>query len=264
MRLATLSLVLTLAAAVLLGSCGSSSGSSGSTGSTGGAGTTGQAQGVYVGTTSAGSNFDAIDLPNDTFYAAYGTEIGNVLYICGLATGQGKSSDGSYTANETDFDYCINGSQSVFTGSVSANYVAGVSMSGSLSETGNSTVTFNASVPPASQFNFSTAASLSAISGSWDGGLTDGESATVSIDGNGDATGTSSDGCPFTATLTPDSSGKNFFDVSLMLGGAPCLFANQTASGIAVSYLLSDGVTTQFIAGISSGSTFGIVFTAQR
>src|SRR5579864_8482995 len=156
MRLTTSTLALALAASVFLSSCGGSSGSNSSSASSTGrsTSTSGQAQGVYVGTTSAGSTFDAIDLPNDTFYAVYGTEIGNALYICGLATGQGKSNDGNYAANETDFDYCIDGSQSVFTGSVSATYAAGVSMSGSLSETGNPTVTFNATVPPASQFTF--------------------------------------------------------------------------------------------------------------
>lgn len=254
-----------LVLAVFLSSCGgSSNNSNGGSGGGGNSGTPGQAQGVYEGTTSTGATFNAIDLPNDTFYAVYGTQVGTVLYICGLATGQGQSNNGNYTATETDFDYCVNGSQTVYTGNVTATYTTGVSMNGSLSETGNNPITFTSSVPPGTQFNFNTAASFSTISGSWDGQLTDGESATVNIDSAGNVTGSSSVGCSFTAKMTPDTSGKNFFDISLTFGGSPCVFANQGASGIGVDYLLSDGLTTQFIAGVSSGSTFGIVFTAQR
>jgi hypothetical protein len=39
---------------------------------------------------------------------------------------------------------------------------------------------------------------------------------------------------------------------------------NQSASGIGVDYLLSDGVTTQLLAAVSSRSSSGIVFAAQR
>jgi hypothetical protein len=224
--------------------------------------TTGQAQGVYEGTTSTGYAFDGIDLPNDTFYAIYGNMLGNVLYVCGMATGQGTSGSTNYTASETDFDYC-GGSQVVYSGSVTAAYTQGVSMNGSITENGN-TETFTATVPPSSQFSFSTAASLSSVSGTWNGSLTDGESATVTIDSLGNVNGVSSDGCSFSGTITADTSNKNFFDVSITMGGSPCLFANQGASGIGVDYLLSDGTTTQLIAGVSSASSFGIVFAAQR
>jgi hypothetical protein len=47
------------------------------------------AQGVFSGTTSNGSSFQSIILPNDIFYAIYGTTSGNVLYISGMMTGQG-------------------------------------------------------------------------------------------------------------------------------------------------------------------------------
>lgn len=242
-------------------SCGGGGGVSNNSGAQN-TSTPGQAQGVYLGNTSTGFAFDGIILPNDKFYAIYGTMIGNVLYVCGIATGQGTSANGHYTATETDFYYC-GGTQAVYTGTVTGTYTAGSSLSGTISESGNSE-TFSGTAPSTSLFNYGTPASLAAISGSWSGSLTDGESASVTIDSLGNTTGVSSSGCTFAATITADSSNKNFFDISLTFGGSPCELPNQSATGIGVNYLLADGVTSQLIAGVSSGTSFGIVFAAQR
>jgi hypothetical protein len=242
----------------------SNSKSSQSTNSSGGGNTStpGQAQGVYEGTTSNGLTFNAIVLPNDMFYAIYGNTSGNAFNVCGMATGQGASNNGKYTANENDFTYC-SGSSNVYSGSVTATYTTGTTLNGSMTEN-NNPVTFTGTAPTASLFSYNAAALLSAISGSWSGSLTDGESATVTIDSLGNATGVSSGGCSFTGTITPDSSNKNFFDISLTFGGSPCVAPDQKASGIAVNYLLSDGVTNQFLAGVSSESSLGVVFAAER
>lgn len=262
-RLIALEGCLVLFLALALASCGGGSGSNGSNNNSTGTNTTpGQAQGVYEGTTSTGLTFDAIVLPSDTFYAIYGSVSGNVLFVCGMATGQGTSNNGKYTATENDFDYC-GGSLLTVSGNVSASYTPGSTLSGSLTEGANSE-TFSGTVPSASLFNYTTAASLSAISGSWSGTLTDGETATVNIDSLGNASGSSSAGCLFSGTIVPDSTNKNFFDVSLTFGSSPCALPNQKATGIVVDYLLSDGVTRQFLAAVNSGSSAGIVFAAQR
>jgi hypothetical protein len=52
--------------------------------------------------------------------------------------------------------------------------------------------------------------------------------------------------------------------VSLTFGASPCSLPNQTATGIAVEYLLSDGVTHQLLAGVTAGTAFGTVFAAVR
>jgi len=193
-----------------------------------------------VGTTSNGFTFNAIVLPNDMFYAIYGNTSGNVFNVCGMATGQGASNNGKYTATENDFADC-SGSSNMYSGTMSAAYTAGSTLNGSMAENNNS-VTFTGTAPTGSLYNYNAAALLSAISGPWSGSLTDGESATVTIDSVGNATGISSGGCSFTGTITPDGSNKNFFDVSLTFGGSPCVVPNQKAAGIAVNYLLSDGV----------------------
>ena len=244
--------VLCLLPLILVGCGGNNSSSSGNQR------TPGQAQGVYEGTTSSGYNFDAIVLPNDKFFAIYGAN----TTVDGMMTGQGTSGASTYTANVTDFYY----TGQTCTGSVSASYVAGSSLNGTLTENCVATQTFSGTSLPASSFNYNTPASLSAISGTWTGVLLDGASATVTIGSNGNFSGSDS-GCTFSGTITPDSSNKNFFDMSLTFGGPPCLDPNQTASGIAVDYLLSDGVTRQLLAavtGTSSGTSWGTVFAANR
>jgi hypothetical protein len=245
--------VLALALALMTTGCGKTSSS------TPPASTAGQAQGVFSGTTSTGLSFQSIILPNDTFYAIYGTKVGNVLYVSGMMTGQGASNNGTYAATVTDFY----SSGSTFTGSLAATYVAGVSVSGTISESGNSNVTFNGAVESISSFNYGTPALLSGISGTWTGTLMDGSTAVVNINASGTFSGSDS-GCSFSGSITPDSSGKNFFKVSLTYGASPCLSPNQTQAGIGVDYLLSDGVTHQLLAGVASGTSFGTVFVANR
>src|SRR5208282_1974774 len=227
---------------LILVGCGGTSGTSTNVG--GSQSTPGQAQGVYSGTTSTGYSFESIVLPNDKFYGIYGTVSGNVLLLYGMVTGQGASSSGTYTASVTDF---------LYTGAIYTD---------SLTENGTQ-ITFSGTVLPASSFNYSTPASLSAISGTWTGTLLDGAPTTVTISASGSVSG-ASQGCSFSGTVAPDSSNKNFFDVSLTFGGNPCALPNQTASGIGVEYLLSDGVTQQLLAGVTVGTSEGTVFVATR
>src|SRR6266403_118851 len=228
---------------LMLGGCGTSYSGNGGGGG-GGGNYAGQAQGVYSGTTTSGYTFSTIVLPTDKFYAIYGTVSGNTLLLTGLVTGQGTSGNGTYTASVTDFTH---------TGAIS---------SGNLTESGNA-ITFTGTAEPASSFTYNTSASLSAITGTWTGTLLDGMSTTGTINSNGSVSGSSS-GCSFSGTVAPNSSNKNFFDVSLTFGPSPCSLPNQTATGIAVEYLLSDGVTHQLLVAVTVGTTFGTVFAAVR
>ena len=248
------------AVSLVLAGCGGggSSMSSGGAGTGGGGNTSGQAQGVYSGITSNGYSFDTIVLPNDKIYAIYGTTSGNVLLLFGLISGQGTSGSGSYTASVSDFFY----TGATNSGSLTASYVPGSSLNGTLTENGTA-ITFTGASLPASSFNYNTPASLSAISGTWTGTLLDGMTTTVTINSNGTVSGSSS-GCSFSGTVAADSSNKNFFDVSLTFGGSPCALPNQTVSGVRVEYLLSDGVTHQLLSAGTSGSSAGTVFVATR
>jgi hypothetical protein len=249
--------VLALASSGLLG-CGTTYSGSGASSSGGGVNYAGQAQGVYSGTSSNGYAFSTIVLPNVMFYAIYGTATGNTLLLAGFMTGQGTSGNGTYAATVHDYFY----TGAVNSGSVSATYVAGSSLNGTLNENATMT-TFTGASLPASSFNYSTPASLSAISGTWAGTLLDGMTTTVTISSSGIVSGSSS-GCSFSGTVAADISNKNFFDVSLTFAGSPCAFPNQTATGIGVEYLLSDGITHQLLAGVTAGTSLGTVFAAER
>jgi len=243
---------------LLLIGCGGSGGSYANGGGGGGGSTAGQAQGAYSGTSSNGYTFETIVLPNDKFYATYGTVSGNVFLIYGMITGQGTSGSSTYSASVTDFFH----TGTTNSGSITATYAPGSSLNGTLTENGTN-ITFTGASLAASTFNFNTQASLSAISGTWTGSLMDGTAATVTISSNGNVGGSSS-GCSFSGTVVADSSNKNFFDVSLTFGGSPCSLPNQTASGIGVDYLLSDGVTHQLLAAVTIGPSAGTVFVAAR
>ena len=218
---------------------------------------TGQAQGVYFGSTATGDTFESIVLPNDKYYALYGTTIGNVFTVKGMLTGQGISDHGSFTASVTDYY----NTGSIYPGSLKTTYNPGSIISGTVSETGNTSTAFTGNASPTS-FAYDTPASISDITGTWNGNLFGNFAAVVSVTPSGIVSGFSN-GCTFSGTVVPDPSNKNFFDISLTYGGSPCLQPNQTQSGIAVDYLLSDGVTNQLLAAVSSG-TYGTGFAANR
>jgi hypothetical protein len=195
-------------------------------------------------------------LPNDKYYAIYGIQNSSSFLIYGIITGQGNSTSSSYTASVTDFYY----TGLVSTGNLNATYVAGSSLNGTLVEPGT-TLTFNGTVLSSSDFNYNTPASLSALSGSWNGSFLDGTSGTVTISSAGAITGTNA-GCSFTGTATPDT-GKNFFNISVTFGAGSCLLPNQTVSGIAITYQISGTTKHQLLMG-GATSTKGTVFAAIR
>lgn len=249
--------------ALLLAGCGGGgSNSFSSAGTSSGTNTAVQAQGIYSGTTSTDDTFYSIVLPNDKIYAVYGTTSGNSFLLYGMITGQGKSDNGTYTANVTDFFY----TGVSFSGSISASNLPG-SFNGTLSESGTTTSFTGTPLPPADPWDYITffeePATLSDITGTWTGSLLDGSAATVTINSDGTVSGTSA-GCSFSGTVAADASNENFFDVSLTFGDSPCLFPNQTATGVGIDYLLPDNVTHQLLVAVNVGTAAGTVFGASR
>jgi hypothetical protein len=220
----------------------------------------GKAEGIYLGTTSNSNSFEIIVLPNDQYYEVYGTLTGNPYSVSGMILGQGASGNGTYTANVTNIAYT---GQTTLQ-NVNASFATGASIGGTLTNVGNlSGISFTGSALPGSFFNFDTRASLSDLSGSWTGTLLDGTSTTFTADSNGMLNGSAS-GCLFSGAALADSSNHNFFDVTLTFGGAPCALGDQTATGIAVECLLTDGVTHQLVVVVTQGTGAGTTFFAQR
>jgi hypothetical protein len=152
---------------VIFAGCGTSY--NGSSGGRGGTSYIGQAQGVYSGTASSGYSFCTIVLPNDKFYGIYGTVSGNLFYVYGMVAGQATSGNATLEGNLTDYFY----TGQTYSDTLSATDVPGQSVSGTITM-GGSPITFNGASLPTSSFNYNTAASVSAISGTWNGTLLDG------------------------------------------------------------------------------------------
>ena len=203
---------------------------------------------------------EVIFLPNRTVYVGYGPGgTGNLVFFCGLQFGKGTWSNGVYTGTITSFTTCEQPYE-VGTGSVSITGNGGA-VSGAFS----GGTDYHATVLPSSEFNFNTPAVLSSISGTWSvihlvDRNTSGIS-SISIDASGNLNGTYDNGCSISGKVTPDTSNKNFFDLSITYGGPPCLPANQSGSGIAVLLPTAGPAQLEFWA--SSGTTFGMVLVSQ-
>lgn len=244
---------------LVLAGCGAVGGSDNNQG--GGSIYAGQAQGVYSGTTSNGYFFQSIVLPSDKFYEIYGTLNGNLYSVSGMVAGQGASGNGTYNADVTEYQY----TGQTLLDTVAASFVPGSSLGGTLVPVGSlSGVSFTGTSLPVTSFNYSAPASVANISGSWRGTQLDGTSTSMTIDTSSGAVKGSASGCSFSGTAAADSSNKNFFDVSLTFGGAPCLLLNQNLSGVAVDSLLPDGVTRQLWISVTNGASTGTSFLLQQ
>jgi hypothetical protein len=243
----TIATIAAVSAAGLLAACGGG-------GDSGSAPFGPKAEGAYSGTLSGATSpaFQLLVLDNDEYWALYGTNSGNRFLVAGFIQGTGKSNNGSFSStNARDF-----GTVPPLSATVNASYVAGTSVQGTVNG-GGSTFTLSGTAIPASTFDYNAAASLSSIVGNWHLAALDGSPTSLAITANGAFTG-SSGGCAFTGTLAPRPSGKNVYDFSVTFGAAPCALPTQTATGIALSYLLAGTTIRQLIvAGVSSNRSAG-------
>ncbi len=135
-----------------------------------------------------------------------------VLYRGSVST-SGTQASGTFTGYQ---------GASSFTGSVSGQVTARSRITGSATALGR-TVSFTLDYDS----SYDSAPSLAAIAGRYS--ASSGAVVTVAADGSFSG---SEDGCALSGTLTPDSSGKNFYRVSMRFGAAPCLSPNGTATGV--------------------------------
>jgi len=227
--------VLAMFAAILsvLQGCGGGGGG----GSTAATAPTPPAEGAYYGTLSDGRQHYTLVLENGQFYTLYGNTTSGIFGVSGFLQGNGTSNNGSYSAGDVKDASASN--PVLQSGTLSATYTAGSSFNGTLAEGGGS-VSFTGAGLGAAVYNYSSAASLAAVSGTWNMTSLRGYPVTMNIAASGTFTATSS-GCSFSGTIKPRSSGKNVLDVALTYGASPCILAGQSLSGIAISYALPNG-----------------------
>lgn len=90
-------------------------------------------------------------------------------------------------------------------------------------------------------YDYAVPASLESIAGAWGIQFNTGDRAVITVDAGGAFQSVSVAGCSMSGRLTPAPNGRNFFRLTVTFGGAPCLLAGQTTSGIAVRHTLSNG-----------------------
>jgi hypothetical protein len=231
--------------ALLLAACGG--------GGSGGTGGGISAEGAYSGTLTGGTStqFQLLVLENDEYWALYGVPSGSQFLVRGFIQGQGSSANPNFTSsNAKDF-----GASPAASGSITATYSAGQSITGTATGAGG-TSSFSGTPIATSSYDYSAAASLPAIAGNWTMMSLTGTVVTLNIGSNGNFTANAS-GCAISGTVTPRPSGKNVFNVSLTFGSAPCALPGLSGTGIAVTYITTTGTRQLIMAGVDASRQNG-------
>jgi hypothetical protein len=223
------------------------------------------AEGAWAGTDSWGSTFNKLVLENGDIYSLYGVVKSGVFNVQGFEQGRSTLTGDKLNASITEYSR-----NPPITGTLTATLVTDKSLTGTISNTaGTASGTFSAT--PLSKkyasYDYNTKAVLSDVAGSWSGNVLDGSAATVTISAAGAITG-SSQGCNFTGTTMPRSSGKNVFNINLsfasIAGASPCPIAGTSVAGIALDYDMGNGKRQLLAAMQDSGKKLGYLFFAQR
>lgn len=226
-------------------------------------GATASAEGAWHSEQSNGDVLDLLLLENGSLYAL-SSSLATSPPLLAFDQGSYTVSADKLAAQVTHY----NDLGTTLTGSVSGTVVTGISISGTASTSGSAS-THAFSVNPTSAvdsgYNYGSAASLNTIAGAWVSGALLYQSTPVSfsIDSAGTLAGTNL-ACSFTGGFQPRASGKNVFDVSLTFGQAPCTTPGKTFSGVAISYVGSNGKRLLTAALQDPSKAFGTMLFAQR
>ena len=221
--------------------------------SVGGASSTQSAEGLWSGLTSTGYEVNSLILENNEFWNIVGRTIGNVFYVVAMDNGAASINANNYSTFFREFT-AASSVLGYSTGTVTTNT--------KISGTTTQSTSISMTPPSTSVYNYNKNADISEVTGSWTGSFLSGYSGTVQISSNGQVTG-KTNGCNFSGSFSPRSSGKNVFDFSLV-NGTGCILPGFKSSGIAISYLTSTG-KRQLIAGSTDASKAqGDLFFAQR
>ncbi len=258
-----------------IGGTGNSGGSGDDTGAGNGSGNTGggddstsqqpgaTAEGVYAGTLTGSSyhHFKTLVLENDEYWTLYGEETNSFFSVFGFVQGSGQSHEGSYTVSDLR-DYALSSTDS---GSAVASYDAAArTFEGSYLVDGGTAIQFTGGPITDVAYDYDQTASMSTMIGQWLATNTKGEYVTFDVAADGTVS-MSQNGCVASGTLQPRASGKNIFDVTVTFGAAPCELPNETATGVALTYPITDSNQIQLMtAMVTQSRTHGFALFANR
>ena len=220
------------------------------------------AEGFYSGsiTGAKSSGFQLLVLENGDFWGLYGNPISAKFSISGLVQGSGTSNNGVFTSsNLKDF-----GVFPSVAGALNATYDATAKTITGTGITGAANASFNGGPAANSLYNYTIAASLTNIAGSWLLTTLSGATVNINIAATGTFSAVENNGCQFSGKITPRASGKNVFDTATTFGPAPCSLPGQTASGIALSQPLAAGNTQLILEQVDSTRTYSAVAFGTR
>lgn len=260
--------------AALVGCGGGGSGGGGSPAGS----SPGDAQGYYAGNFSTAAfpagRFATLVLDDDEIWTLYGTSgADGQLLVYGLIQGQGASYSGSTGGTLTGGTFAAPSIKNYYytgttgTGSLSATYQRGSSFNGTVSDNTGS-VSFAGVVPSESTTNFKygLAAQLTDITGAWAGTEMSGSTFNITIGVNGALAGSTTQGCTLSGQIQPRPGGKGVFNMRFTLASvAGCgTGAGISASGIAVTSLLSSNERQLIMAVVTNDRQYGTVLFAKR
>ena len=183
--------------------------------------------GLWLGTVSGNRNATAVVLDDGTYYMLYSVP-GAPNAIAGLIQGTGDFRGAQFTsADARDFSWDGRGTQAA---TVSAKISPKMAVSGTVNErpaAQNFTVSY--------QREFDDIARLPILVGSYAGTVTfilGTRPAVFNVTAAGDVS-TSINGCPITGRVVPRND-ANAYDLTIVFGGAPCVFPFAQFSGVAV------------------------------
>jgi hypothetical protein len=235
-----------------------------------------------IGNSLGGGSAQALVLPGGTTWLLYGTSTladglqqygtvagGGAFVVSGVAVGTlAAFNQNDFSGRVTQFSAPGNVGVPTVTGGIGYGLGDGVSaeLNGNIGNFPLNTIAPSGVYPTylvysagQSSYNYNTPARLAAIADTWSGGLLEGGTASITIAADGALSGTTAPGCTLTGTATANASGKNFFDVAITYGGAPCVAANQTETGVGFIYGLTSGATSE--AFVTTGNSTKIVLT---
>lgn len=211
-------------------------------------------QGSYEGTVSDGersTDFQLLILEDGTYFALSGTNSEGTFFSDSLIQGSGTETSSSKFTSSNYLNFAE--SPPPIPGNIELTFGADKIVSGAINITSNDPETLTLTGRPISSttYDYNAAAKLSDISGSWLLTSLYEFSAGVALEINADGSYTGADqvGCTFSGNFVPRSSGKNVFNVTVVVGAAPCILPGATYSGVAVRSFSSSGSQQLQVAG---------------
>lgn len=222
----------------LLSACGGGGG--------GGSTTNASAEGFWTGTTSSGYDVQMVILENGETWGLY--TFGSTLY--GALYGNTTTSGNTVRGSGADFNLQY---RTVTPGT----YSGSVTEKSSISVTTTGGTSFNGMYGN----TYDQPASLSAAAGVYTGraltGTTSAQTVTATLSANGTLSIPATLGCATSGTVTPRSTGKNIFNLSVTFTGSTCALGN---GGTATGILYYDSVNRQILAmGMNPAKSDGFI-----